>query len=145
MAPSQVPANHASSPAATELRPLINELETTIQDLYNIIVCLARFESPEPLVDNIGRYVTSLTRLPKALPASNTTSFPVDVIHYVEDGRNPDIYTREFVELVVRSNQTLYGRRKAYKDFRDTLASEIKAAWPDLEGEVEKIVKSTEG
>lgn len=108
------------------------------------MVCVSRFESPDGVLNNISEYVHSLSALQTALPASNTTSFPVDVIHYVEDGRNPDIYTREFVELVVRQNQVLNGRKKAYREFRDVLAREIETAFPELGKEVGEVLQKTQ-
>lgn len=67
------------------------------------------------------------------------------MIQYVEDGRNPDIYTREFVELVVKQNQFMSGKRRAFRRFRDVLASQIEVGFPELREEVGKIVEGTGG
>jgi hypothetical protein len=67
------------------------------------------------------------------------------VIQYVEDGRNPDIYTREFVEIVVKQNQFMNGKTTAFGKFRDVLAEQVEAAFPELTGEVAKIVEGTGG
>lgn len=70
---------------------------------------------------------------------------PPEVIDYVERSRNPDIYTREFVELVQRLNQQLKGRSQAYADFRDVLAREMMSALPDCREDVRRVVESTGG
>lgn len=70
---------------------------------------------------------------------------PPEIIQYIEEGRNPDIYTREFVELAQARNQQLKGKSEAYKMFRDVLARDISGAVPELEGEVEAVVRATEG
>ena len=57
---------------------------------------------------------------------------PPEIIDYVETGRNPDIYTREFVELVQRQNAILKAKSDALAAFRDVLGDEIAAAWPEL-------------
>lgn len=44
----------------------------------------------------------------------------------MEDGRNPDIYTREFVEVARRGNEGLRGRSEAFRAFRDVLAEEVR-------------------
>ncbi len=78
--------------------------------------------------------------------ASNlTTTIPPEIISYVEEGRNPDIYTREFVELVQRSNQYLKGKSEAFATFRDLLAGEIVGAFPERKGEVKGILESRVG
>lgn len=70
---------------------------------------------------------------------------PPEIIDYVERSRNPDIYTREFVELVQRLNQQLKGRSQAYADFRDILAREMMGALPDNRDEIKSVVESTGG
>ena len=63
----------------------------------------------------------------------------------MEDGRNPDIYTREFVELVQKGNQYLKGKAEAFASFRDVLAREIEGAMPEVRGEVRRVVEATSG
>ncbi|CAD0090443.1 unnamed protein product [Aureobasidium vineae] len=70
---------------------------------------------------------------------------PPEVIEYVERSRNPDIYTREFVELVQRLNQQLKGRSQAFADFRDILAREMAGALPDCKQDITMVVESTGG
>ncbi|ROV94474.1 hypothetical protein VSDG_05925 [Cytospora chrysosperma] len=77
---------------------------------------------------------------PAALP-----SLPLELIQYVEGGRNPDIYTREFVELVRRQNQLMRGKMRAFAGFRDVLAREMAAALPELRDDVGRVVQGTGG
>lgn len=63
----------------------------------------------------------------------------------MDAARNPDIYTREFVELVQRGNQDLKGKMEAFASFRDVLAREIKGAMPECTGEVDRVLSSTGG
>ena len=62
---------------------------------------------------------------------------------YVEGGRNPDIYTREFVEIVAKQNQIMNGRMRAFGDFRDILAEQINTAFPELRDDVNKVMRAT--
>lgn len=70
---------------------------------------------------------------------------PPELVKYVEGGRNPDIYTREFVELVRRGNQLVRGKMGAFGAFRDVLAEEIAGAMPELKGDVDRVVEATGG
>lgn len=74
---------------------------------------------------------------------SASVDIPPDIILYVESSRNPDVFTREFVELAQRGNQQLKGRAEAYHLFRDTLAKDIVAAMPELREDVTRICQST--
>jgi mediator of RNA polymerase II transcription subunit 10 len=70
---------------------------------------------------------------------------PPEVISYVENSRNPDIFTREFVETVQRMNQMLNGRVDAYRMLQQQLARQISSAIPELKDDVTSIVESTGG
>lgn len=59
----------------------------------------------------------------------------------MEESRNPDIYTREFVELVQRGNAYVRGKSEALGRFRDVLAEECRVAWGGWGvGEVDRIL-----
>lgn len=83
----------------------------------------------------------TLSKAARRLP----THLPLEIIQYVEGSRNPDIYTREFVELVMRYNQQQKGRSDAFGIFRDILGQEIMSAIPDIKDEVEKVVQASGG
>jgi mediator of RNA polymerase II transcription subunit 10 len=70
---------------------------------------------------------------------------PPELIQYVDSGRNPDIYTREFVELVRRGNQLMRGKTTAFASFRDVLAREMTSALPELGADVRRVVEETGG
>lgn len=75
----------------------------------------------------------------------NGVHIPPEIIDYVDSSRNPDIYTREFVELVQRGNQDLKGKAEAFAGFRDALAREMMALMPETSDEVERTVRATGG
>lgn len=68
---------------------------------------------------------------------------PLDVLQYIEDGRNPDVYTREFVESVRKSNQYLKGKTRAFGVLRDNLSEQIVKEFPELELDVGVILDNT--
>lgn len=85
-------------------------------------------------------------RTANAMQSSGSdTGIPETLIHYVENGRNPDIYTREFVELVRRMNQLTRGKLHAFASFRDVLAHEMENALPELRDDVRRVVHATGG
>lgn len=70
---------------------------------------------------------------------------PPEVMSYVENSRNPDIFTREFVETVQRMNQMLNGRIDAYRMLQEQLARQVSSAIPELKEDVISVVESTGG
>ena len=86
---------------------------------------------------NLIQLSKSAQRLPLTIPA--------EIIGYVEDGRNPDIFTREFVEVVMRFNQAQKGRSEALALFRDILGEQIAVGIPEMRGDVRKAVEASGG
>jgi mediator of RNA polymerase II transcription subunit 10 len=78
-------------------------------------------------------------------PTANFPSIPPELIQYVDNGRNPEIYTREFVELARRGNQLMKGKMEAFSSFRDVLAGEMSRAMPELRDDVGRVVEETGG
>ncbi len=73
------------------------------------------------------------------------TQVPPEIIDYVDEGRNPDIYTREFVELVQKGNQFMKGKSEAFASFRDILAEEIVKNMPELNEDVTRVLEGRKG
>jgi len=87
------------------------------------------------LITNLTNLSTTSHRLP--------TQIPVELIRYVEDSRNPDIYTREFVELAMRYNQQQKGRSEAYARFAEILGRGIEIGIPEMAGDVRAVMGAT--
>jgi hypothetical protein len=67
---------------------------------------------------------------------------PPEILDYVDGGRNPDVYTREFVELVQRGNAVLNGKQEAFKRFSEIFAQELASAMPETKREVERVMQN---
>ena len=78
-----------------------------------------------------------------ANPIHPLPQIPPELVKYVEGGRNPDIYTREFVELVRRGNQLMRGKMHAFAQFRDVLAEQVGNAMPELRSDVVQVLEAT--
>jgi len=63
----------------------------------------------------------------------------------VENSRNPDIFTREFVETVQRMNQMLKGRSDALRMLHEQIAWQLTNVIPELKEDVSKAVQATGG
>lgn len=70
---------------------------------------------------------------------------PPELIQYVQSTRNPDVYTRQFVELVMELNQKLKGKSDAFGQFRDVLAKQMIEKIDGVEDDVHRVVKNTGG
>ncbi|CAM1505286.1 Fc.00g109230.m01.CDS01 [Cosmosporella sp. VM-42] len=130
---------------------LEQQLKDIIQDLYQIMVQVSTYDSAgrssrDVLANEIKTLSQSLQTLHTTASSTQPLpSVPPELLEYVENGRNPDIYTREFVELVRRGNQLMRGKMNAFGTFRDVLAEQMSAAMPELREDVAKVVEATGG
>lgn len=73
--------------------------------------------------------IRSLTSHLVALARTSRTvavAVPPEIIEYIENGRNPDVYNREFVEVAQRMNMMLKGKSEAFGMFAEVLAAEMQ-------------------
>ncbi|KAI1374980.1 mediator complex, subunit Med10 [Hypoxylon crocopeplum] len=149
---------------------LEQQLKDTIQTLTNVMVQVTNFDatssstpggsssssSTRPSREVIANELRTLSATLQAIHARSTAdsaalgepplpSIPPELVQYVDNGRNPDIYTREFVELVRRGNQLMRGKQQAFASFRDVLAGEMDKAMPELRPDTRAVLEATGG
>lgn len=120
-----------------------DRLRDVIQNLFEIQSAVHGYLGPETqqqLVRKIHQLTTSLSTLSTS-SSSLPIGLPPEIIDYIDQGRNPDIYTRELVEAVQRSNQYLKGKSEAFAGFRDMLAEEIVKGIPECKEDVQRILE----
>lgn len=98
----------------------------------------------QAMTAEIKQLIANMLRLSHAGRQLDVT-VPVDLIEFVENARNPDIYTRQFVEEAMRLNQELKGKSDAFADFRDILGREMMSAMPDIKDDVKAVVLASGG
>lgn len=134
---------------------LDDHFKDVIQNLYEMASITHGYlpQSHSPLVNkgiDLTRSLAALSDLTaddSAHPAAATIRsilIPPEVIDYVANGRNPDIYTREFMENVQRGNQVLNGKMQAFGRFAEIYAKETKSAIPELADGVDRLMKHSE-
>ncbi|TID29405.1 hypothetical protein CANINC_001979 [Pichia inconspicua] len=131
----------------TPLGKLQDEIANIIETFVHLGVQVHDFQGTEEaklgLANHINRSISKLRDISNHNELANVY-IPTDLLAYIQDGRNPDIYSREFVEVVRKVNQFLNGKAKAFINFRDILAAAIKQEFPELSPEVDLIKNKTE-
>lgn len=112
-----------------------NKIKDVIQNLYDVQSQTHGFvpETQELLIDKMAELTQSLSDLQRLADKTVSPNNPVheidlapEIVDYVDDGRNPDIFTRDFVELVQRGNAVLNGKQQAFRDFSQIYARKLK-------------------
>ncbi|GAA5927502.1 mediator complex subunit NUT2 [Sporobolomyces koalae] len=76
--------------------------------------------------------VDSLARLHAIKDTVHDVMIPLEVISSVDQGRNPHLFTKDFVERLSGENMYTNGILSAVTDYRDLLTEQMKDAFPDL-------------
>ncbi|CAI4217898.1 unnamed protein product [Parascedosporium putredinis] len=120
------------------------QIKDIIQDLFKVMVVTSHYDtSGRPSKEENPLFLPQNTQLDRHRPDPHPPLRTPELVKYVEGGRNPDIYTREFVELVRRGNQLTRGKMHAFSTFRDILAEQMAAAMPELKNDVDRVVEET--
>lgn len=133
--------------AQVNLAQIQAEMEAVVYHLYNLMTRIHKGDG-DTTIDASKRDAKALIQRLLSLSRSAPNlaiDIPYDIIMYVQEGRNPEIYTREFVEAVMRNNQLLKGKQEAFTSFRDILAREIAGAIPEMRNDVKAVVERTGG
>lgn len=99
-------------------------------------------QSQNALMVTTNKVISQLSGLTSS-PFTYQYPIPVDVISYIEDGRNPDIYTREFIEVTAKSNARLKGKMEGFAKLRDVLSDKLCKEFPRLTDGINDIKRRT--
>ncbi|KAF2030639.1 mediator of RNA polymerase II transcription subunit 10 [Setomelanomma holmii] len=123
------------------------QLKDIVQNLYNLIVQSYDHhgsKTQEAMKREVQSLIQNLVKLSRTAP-SVYIDIPPEVTNYVENSRNPDIFTREFVETVQRMNQMLKGRTDALQTLQEQIAWQLSNVIPEMKDDIEKAIQSTGG
>ncbi|KAG0047788.1 Mediator of RNA polymerase II transcription subunit 10 [Gryganskiella cystojenkinii] len=68
---------------------------------------------------------------------------PMEVLGFIEDGRNPDQFTKSFIESVAGENQFTNGKITAMKTFEEALTQNLGNIFPDELMDYQSIIQDT--
>lgn len=120
---------------------LRGDLQRVVESLIELGVVVYDYPGDEPrsselLQRKLSEFLSDARSAASSADDVAGIDVPLDILTYIDHGRNPDIYSREFVELIAKLNQSISGELDALAQFRAELAAEIIEQFPELEAEV---------
>ena len=128
-----------------------NNIKDVIQHLTDIQIQTHGYipATQDLLVDRLTDLTQSLAELkrltsPHESPNNyiHQVAIAPEIVDYVDDGRNPDIFTRDFVEIVQRGNAVINGKQQAFRDFTEIFAQKLKEGIPGVGGQVDRVLQN---
>merc|ERR1712137_1077242 len=104
-----------SQPPSAEYRQTVeNEVSTFIENLrqFSIIIEDFKDDSQEPFQHKIEELVGNLMNIEK-LGTSFNVEVPMGVLNCIDEGKNPDLYTKQSLEECYRSQQQTDGKKQS--------------------------------
>ncbi|XP_053570555.1 mediator of RNA polymerase II transcription subunit 10 isoform X2 [Bombina bombina] len=75
--------------------------------------------------------VTGLQDIDKCRAQLHDISVPLEVFDYIDQGRNPQLYTKECLERALAKNEQVKGKIDTMKKFKSMLIQELSKVFPE--------------
>ncbi|KAL9671197.1 hypothetical protein QQ045_008763 [Rhodiola kirilowii] len=114
------------------LNQVINSIQKTLGLLHQLYLTVSSFNvaSQLPLLQRLNSLVVELDNMSKMAENCNI-QVPVEVLNLIDDGKNPDEFTRDVINVCITKNQITKGKTDALKGLRKHLLEELEEAFPD--------------
>ncbi|RUS17615.1 transcription factor subunit Med10 of mediator complex-domain-containing protein [Endogone sp. FLAS-F59071] len=105
-------APHDDEPDRLALEKSLNELTHSLLELG---IMVHDFQPGTHVIDKINQVTNHYMTIDKIKDNISSLYVPEEVVKYVEEARNPDIFTQSFVERAAAENQFTNGKIQAIK------------------------------
>lgn len=112
---------------------LESQLEMLIENVRQLGIIVTDFQPQGQTVLNtkINQIVTSLQDIDKFKDQIPDIQVPLEVFDYIDQGRNPQLYTKDCMEKALAKNELLRGKIDSYRRFKAMLLIELSKVFPN--------------
>ncbi|XP_071702802.1 mediator of RNA polymerase II transcription subunit 10b-like [Rutidosis leptorrhynchoides] len=132
-AESTIPATTSSSDDPKQnLNQVINSIQKTLGTIHQLYLTVSSFNvsSQLPLLQRLNTLVLEMDNMSKLSEKCNI-QVPMEVLNLIDEGKNPDEFTRDVLNSCIAKNQITKGKTDAFKALRKHLLEELEQAFPD--------------
>ncbi|XP_011408963.1 PREDICTED: mediator of RNA polymerase II transcription subunit 10-like [Amphimedon queenslandica] len=117
---------------SSKLEELEDRLESFIENLRVVGVIAGNFQQNGQgvLNERLNTAVEHMRMLDREKDNFSDIDIPVQVLNYVDDGRNPDLFTQHQLEKTLGDYQAVQRKTETYKMFRDELVRQLESSFP---------------
>ncbi|CAG8520191.1 10078_t:CDS:2 [Acaulospora colombiana] len=121
----------------TDPRAQLEEIiDNLLNKIWEIMVQLNEYES-----ENKKELVECLDEVNRLQEKIKHIEIPMTVVDYIDEGRNPDIFTSEYVEEVMTENQVVNIKNDAIIDFKNLFLEQLQETFPEQTDAYKKCVQ----
>ncbi|RWR80814.1 mediator of RNA polymerase II transcription subunit 10b-like protein [Cinnamomum micranthum f. kanehirae] len=114
------------------LNQVINSIDKTLGLLHQLHLTVSSFSvaSQLPLLQRLNAVVSELDTMQRLAENCNI-QVPMEVVNLIDDGKNPDEFTRDVINSCIARNQITKGKTDAFKSMRKHLLEELEQTFPE--------------
>ncbi|KAM3276947.1 hypothetical protein ACQJBY_045017 [Aegilops geniculata] len=119
-------------PSKQNLAQVTASIQRTLGLLHQLNLNVSSFSSASqlPLLQRLNALVAELDTMQKLAEECNI-QVPMEVVNLIDDGKNPDEFTRDVLNSCIAKNQITKGKTDAFKSLRKHLLEELEEAFPE--------------
>ncbi|KAF8103846.1 hypothetical protein N665_0183s0023 [Sinapis alba] len=129
-------ATVSENDAKENMDQIINSIHKTLVLLHQLHLSLSSSSSFTPssqllhLLPRLNSLVSELNTM-SMLSEKCNIQIPLEVLSLIDDGKNPDEFTRDVLNSCIARNQVTKGKTDAFKDLRKQMLEELEETFPD--------------
>ncbi|KAK3707964.1 hypothetical protein QZH41_001720 [Actinostola sp. cb2023] len=107
-------------------------IEQFMESTRQIGIIVSDFQpgSQGVLNQKINIMVDNMKEIEKCKALVKDVEVPLEVFEYIDQGRNPQLYTKDCLEKALVKNEQVKGKIDSLKNFKSVLTSELTKAFP---------------
>ncbi|XP_055713150.1 mediator of RNA polymerase II transcription subunit 10 [Phlebotomus papatasi] len=115
------------------LENLETNLEMFIENVRQIRIIVSDFQAQGQNVLNqkIQGLVTGLQEIDKLKSQVQNVHVPFEVFDYIDQGKNPQLYTKDCIDKARNKNEEVKGKIDAYRKFKANMLLELQKTFPN--------------
>ncbi|CAG0880664.1 unnamed protein product [Cyprideis torosa] len=119
--------------SSSALENIESQLEAFIEDVRQICIIAGDFQPQGQPVFNqkIQSVIHRLQDLERLRYSVSDIQVPLEVFEYIDQGRNPQLYTKDCMEKALSKNEQVKGKIEAFKKFKAHLLVELSSTFPN--------------
>ncbi|XP_042188430.1 mediator of RNA polymerase II transcription subunit 10 [Callorhinchus milii] len=112
---------------------LEEHLEKFIENIRQLGIIVSDFQpsSQAGLNQKLNSMITGLQDVDKCRQQLHDINVPLEVFEYIDQGRNPQLYTKECLERALAKNEQVKGKIDTLKKFKGLLIHELSKVFPE--------------
>jgi mediator of RNA polymerase II transcription subunit 10 len=114
------------------MNDVINSIQKTLGLLHQLHLTVSSFNSSSqlPLLQRLNALVLELGNMVKSSEKCNI-QVPIEVLNLIDEGKNPDDFTKDVINSCTARNQITKGKTDAFKGLRKHLLEDLEQTFPE--------------